>query len=56
MVEEHKTSMAAHNGTRWQAGNAAARHDDIKTHINRLREFMLNGSDRPDSAERQALE
>ena len=48
MMEERKTlltSMAGHGKDRWQSRQAAERIDDLKSHINRLREFMLNGSD-----------
>ncbi len=45
MMEERKillTSIASHEDSQWQAKNAAERLDDIKGHINRLREFMLS--------------
>jgi two-component system chemotaxis response regulator CheB len=48
MMEERKillSSMAAHEGSEWQARHTAERLDDIKGHINRLREFMLNTKD-----------
>ena len=48
MMEERKillTSMASHEGTKWQAKHTSERLDDIKGHINRLREFMLNNRD-----------
>ena len=50
MMEERKillTSMASHEGSKWQARQTAERLDDIKGHINRLREFMLS-SERPE--------
>jgi hypothetical protein len=37
--------MAAHEGSEWQGRHTAERLDDIKGHINRLREFMLNSKD-----------
>jgi len=48
MMEERKvllTSMAGHDKGRWQNRKVAERLDQLKGHINRLREFMLNGSD-----------
>jgi two-component system chemotaxis response regulator CheB len=48
MMEERKvllTSMAGHDKSRWQVRQMAERLDELKGHINRLREFMLNGSD-----------
>ena len=48
MMEERKillASMAKHEGPQWQAKNAIERLDDIKGHINRLREFMLHSRD-----------
>jgi two-component system chemotaxis response regulator CheB len=50
MMEERKTlltSMAAHEGSQWQARSTAERLDEIKEHINRLREFMLKGWNKP---------
>ena len=53
MMEERKlllTSMATHEGVHWRTQQAAERLDDLKNHINRLREFMLNGQEgRPDA-------
>jgi two-component system chemotaxis response regulator CheB len=48
MMEERKillSSMAAREGSEWQARHTTERLDDIKGHINRLREFMLNTKD-----------
>lgn len=48
MMEERKillSSMAAHEGSEWQARHTTERLDDIKGHINRLREFMLSTKD-----------
>ncbi|RZK52046.1 MAG: chemotaxis protein CheB, partial [Hymenobacter sp.] len=45
MMEERKillTSMATHEGSKWQAQQTAERLGDLKNHINRLREFMLS--------------
>ena len=49
MMEERKnllTSMASH-GAGHGSGQQAERAEEMKRHINRLREFLLNGSDGP---------
>jgi two-component system chemotaxis response regulator CheB len=48
MMEERKillTSMATREGAPSHGRQTTERLDDIKNHINRLREFMLNGGD-----------
>jgi two-component system chemotaxis response regulator CheB len=46
MMEERKyllASMAAHGGTQWSA-QQQERLADLQRHVNRMREFMLNGA------------
>jgi two-component system chemotaxis response regulator CheB len=53
MMEERKnllTSMASHGEGRWNV-QQAERVEEMKGHINRLREFMLNGTEGPGPTE-----